>query len=100
MTKMMMMVMIRRAGYLKRHRIENKVKMVILMENRMKIFYPGGQGKHRVHVDGDDDVRSSDDDDDDDYDGDDDDDDDDDDQESRVLGAASDGRSAQEGASS
>ena len=87
MTKMMMMVMIRRAGYLKRHRMENKVKMVILMENRMKIFDPDGQGKHRVHVDGDDDY---------DYD----DDDDSADQESRVLGAAPDGRSAQEGASS
>ena len=87
MTKMMMMVMIRRAGYLKRHRMENKVKMVILMENRMKIFDPDGQ----VHVDGDDDAPSSDD-----YA----DDDDDDDQESRVLGAAPDGRSAQEGASS
>ena len=86
MTKMMMMVMIRRAGYLKRHRMENKVKMVILMENRMKIFDPDGQGRHCV-------ARSSDYDDD--YD-----DDDSADQESRVLGAASDGRSAQEGASS
>ena len=91
MTKMMMMVMIRRAGYLKRHRMENKVKMVILMENRMKIFYPGGQGKHRVHVDGDDDVRSSDDDDDDDYDGDDDADDDDDDDDYDYAYAADDG---------
>ena len=87
MTMMMMMVMIRRAGYLKRHRMENKVKMVILMENRVKIFDPDGQGKHRVHVDGDDDY---------DYD----DADDSADQESRVLGAVPDGRSAQEGASS
>ena len=50
----------------------------------------------RENIDGDDDAPSSDDDADDDYD----DDYDDDDQESRVLGAAPDGRSAQEGASS